>query len=41
MLGWIPVCDMLFWHVRNAVTTQKYRNDTRTLLAQARAELAQ
>lgn len=32
---------MLLWHVGNAVTTQKYRNDSRTLLVQARAEPAQ
>ena len=32
---------VLFLRMRNAVTTQKYRNDSRTLLAQARAELAQ
>ena len=34
------VPDVLFLRVRNAMTTQKYRQGSRTLLAQARSELA-
>ena len=36
--GLVP--DVLFLRMRNAMTTQKYRQDSRTLPAQARRELA-